>query len=237
MTDQGTGRGAAVQGNHFGNGNIDNSTNKTVNRGGARQAEGATDARTTGARATVGPELSRNVFVVHGRDEQVRREMFGLLRRLGLNPLEWEHLVGATGLPSPFIGEVVAHAPSVAGAALVLLTPDDVAVLHDDLKGPAEPPHERTPFGQPRQNVLIELGMVLMAYPERTVIVEFGDVRPASDLAGRNVIRFTADGNPVFALRKVAQRLQVAGCPVDDRGNDWLDTDPFRDLGAYRRRG
>ncbi|MCX4753795.1 hypothetical protein [Kitasatospora purpeofusca] len=77
MTDQGTGRGAAVQGNHFGNGNIDNSTNKTVNRGGARQAEGATDARATGARATVAPELSRNVFVVHGRDEQVRREISG----------------------------------------------------------------------------------------------------------------------------------------------------------------
>ncbi len=116
MTDQGTGRDAALYGNHFGNGNIDLSTGKTVNRGGARQAtEGA-----TGARATVGPEPSRNVFVVHGRDEQVRREMFGLLRRLGLNPLEWEHLVGATGLASPFIGEVVAHAPSVAGAALAV---------------------------------------------------------------------------------------------------------------------
>ncbi|MFF2039455.1 TIR domain-containing protein [Kitasatospora sp. NPDC058170] len=233
MTDQEAGRGGAVYGNHFGTGNIDFSTGKTVNRGGPRQAAG----RTAGAPEPTGTELSRNVFVVHGRDEQVRREMFGLLRRLGLNPLEWEHLVGATGLPSPFIGEVVAHAPTVAGAALVLLTPDDVAVLHDDLRGSAEPAHERLPSGQPRQNVLIELGMVLMAYPERTVIVEFGDVRPASDLAGRNVVRFTADGNPAYALRKVAQRLEVAGCPVDDRGHDWLDTEPFRDLGAYRRRG
>ncbi|MFE2724186.1 TIR domain-containing protein [Kitasatospora sp. NPDC059327] len=233
MTDQEAGRGEAVYGNHFGKGDIDLSTGKTVNHGGPGQAA----ERMADARASAAPERSRNVFVVHGRDEQVRREMFGLLRRLGLNPLEWEHLVGATGLPSPFIGEVVAHAPRVAGAALVLLTPDDVAVLHDDLKGSAEPPHELAPTGQPRQNVLIELGMVLMAFPERTVIVEFGDIRPASDLAGRNVIRFTADGNPAFALRKVAQRLQVAGCPVDDRGHDWLDTEPFQGLGSYHRRG
>ncbi|MFB6888178.1 TIR domain-containing protein [Kitasatospora sp. NPDC056327] len=232
MTDQEAGRGATLYGNHFGNGNIDLSTGKTVHRGADRAA-----ARETEARPQAGPERNRNVFVVHGRDEQVRREMFGLLRRLGLNPLEWEHLVGATGLASPFIGEVVAHAPSVAGAALVLLTPDDVAVLHDDLKGSAEPAHERVPHGQPRQNVLIELGMVLMAYPERTVIVEFGDIRPASDLAGRNVIRFSGEGNPVLALRRVAQRLEVAGCPVDDRGNDWLDTEPFLGLGAYGRRG
>ncbi|MER5349546.1 nucleotide-binding protein [Kitasatospora sp. NPDC002551] len=233
MTDHEAGRGGAVFGNHFGNGNIDFSTGKTVNRGDGGPA--------AGRRADTAPpsaaERGRNVFVVHGRDEQVRRKAFGLLRGLGLNPLEWEHLVGTTGTASPFIGEVVAHAPSVAGAALVLLTPDDVARLHDDLKGPAEPLHEREAAGQPRQNVLIELGMVLMAFPDRTVILEFGDIRPASDLAGRNVIRFSAEADLNIVLRKVAQRLRVAGCPVDDSGHDWLDTEPFRDLGAYRRRG
>ena len=175
---------------------------------------------------------ARSVFVVHGRDEEVRSAMFGLLRRLDLRPLEWEQLVRATGKASPFLGEVVAHAPSQAQAALVLLTPDDTAKLHPQLLGDREPDHETRLTGQPRQNVLIELGMVLMAYPERTVIVEVGHLRPAADTVGRNVIRF--DGSEE-SLMKIVARLKVAECQVDDSRADWRDTAPFENLSAYRR--
>jgi len=175
---------------------------------------------------------ARSVFVVHGRDEEVRSAMFGLLRRLDLRPLEWEQLVRATGKASPFLGEVVAHAPSQAQAALVLLTPDDIAKLHPQLLGEREPDHETRLTGQPRQNVLIELGMVLMAYPERTVIVEVGHLRQAADTAGRNVIRF--DGSEE-SLMKIVARLKVAECQLDDSRSDWRDTSYFQDLAAYRR--
>ncbi|WP_416970195.1 TIR domain-containing protein [Streptomyces sp. 4F14] len=175
---------------------------------------------------------ARSVFVVHGRDEEVRSAMFGLLRRLDLRPLEWEQLVRATGKASPFLGEVVAHAPSQAQAALVLLTPDDIAKLHPQLLGESESDDETRFTGQPRQNVLIELGMVLMAYPERTVIVEVGRLRQAADTAGRNVIRF--DGSQE-SIRKIVARLKVAECQVDDSRADWLDTSYFEDLSAYRR--
>ncbi|MGV9760553.1 TIR domain-containing protein [Streptomyces tricolor] len=176
----------------------------------------------------------RNVFVVHGRDEEVRVKMFDLLRLLDLRPLEWEDLVRATGKTAPFLGEVVAKAPEQAQAALVLLTPDDVVQLHPDLRGAAEPPYETEPTGQPRPNVLIELGMVLMAYPERTLMVEVGGLRPIADIAGRNVIKF--DGSE-SALRKIAQRLRLAGCTVDDTRSDWLQTWPYRHLSAYGRTG
>ncbi|MDX3387447.1 nucleotide-binding protein [Streptomyces niveiscabiei] len=175
---------------------------------------------------------ARSVFVVHGRDEEVRSAMFGLLRRLDLRPLEWEELVRATGKASPFLGEVVAHAPSQAQAALVLLTPDDIAKLHPQLLGDREHDDETRLTGQPRQNVLIELGMVLMAYPERTVIVEVGRLRQPADTAGRNVIRF--DGSEE-SLRKIVARLKVAECRLDDARPDWLDTSPFANLSAYRR--
>ncbi|MEU3255686.1 nucleotide-binding protein [Streptomyces sp. NPDC006997] len=177
--------------------------------------------------------VARSVFVVHGRDEQARREMFELLRRLDLRPKEWEDLVGATGQTAPFLGEVVAAAPAQAQAALVLLTPDDIVTLHPDLYGPNEPSYETQPVGQPRPNVLIELGMVLMAYPERTLIVEIGSLRPIADIAGRNVIRF--DGSET-ALGKVVERLKQAGCAVNDTGSDWRQTWPFRHLSAYQRR-
>ncbi|MGA5038849.1 TIR domain-containing protein [Streptomyces capoamus] len=180
------------------------------------------------------PDRRRNVFVVHGRDEEVRLRMFDLLRLLDLRPLEWEYLVEATGKTAPFLGEVVAGAPALAQAALVLLTPDDVVRLHPDLHGRNEPPYETGPTGQPRPNVLIELGMVLMAYPERTVMVEVGELRPIADIAGRNVIRF--DGTEA-ALRKIAERLRLAGCAVDDTRSDWLQTWPYRHLSAYGRTG
>ncbi|MEU9639413.1 nucleotide-binding protein [Streptomyces tendae] len=186
--------------------------------------------------AAAGPgdaERARSVFVVHGRDDQVRREMYELLRRLDLRPKEWEDLVRATGQASPFLGDVVAAAPAQAQAALVLLTPDDVVTLHPELRGHNEPDYETRPVCQPRPNVLIELGMVLMAYPERTLIVEVGGVRPIADIAGRNVIRF--DGSDT-ALGKVVERLKLAGCTVNDTGSDWRQTYPFRHLSAYHRR-
>lgn len=178
-------------------------------------------------------DQARHVFVVHGRDEQARQVMFDLLRKLDLKPLEWEPLVRAAGGGSPYLGDVVASAPSLAQAALVLLTPDDVVRLHPELHAPREHGYEVTQTCQPRPNVLLELGMVLMAYPERTVIVEFGDLRPIADLAGRNVIRF--DGSAV-AVGKIVGRLERAGCAVDDSGADWRDTRSFQGLDAYRRR-
>ncbi len=97
---------------------------------------------------------------------------------------------------------------------------------------PDDPDDERLPTGQPRPNVLLELGMVLMAYPQRTVIVEVGALRRIADLAGRNVVRFNGT---VAAVRKIAGRLELAGCPVKDSGVDWLDVSMFSELEAFRR--
>ncbi|MBQ0828863.1 TIR domain-containing protein [Streptomyces tagetis] len=179
------------------------------------------------------PDRARGVFVVHGRDEQARSAVFELLRRIDLRPKEWEDLVRATGHTSPFLGDVVSAAPAQARAALVLLTPDDIVTLHPALRGWNEPEYETRPVCQPRPNVLIELGMVLMAYPQRTLIVECGDLRPVSDIAGRNVIRF--DGSAT-AVGKIVERLKLAGCAVNDTGSDWRRTDALQGLSAYHRR-
>ncbi|MFI9255795.1 TIR domain-containing protein [Streptomyces sp. NPDC053069] len=177
-------------------------------------------------------DRTRNVLVVHGRDEEVRHAMFSLLRSLGLSPLEWEDLVRASGKASPLLGEVVANAPSRAQAALVLLTPDDTATLHPQLHGENEPDYETQPTGQPRQNVLIELGMVLMAYPQRTLVVEVGRLRQGADTVGLNVVRF--DGTSA-SVAKIIKRLKQAGCQVDDTGSVWQDTQLFQHLSASWR--
>ena len=219
-----------------------------INQGGSRVRQivgGGRRGRSPGAPdpeqqpvdvAELGADRARNVFVVYGRDEQVRRAVFGLLRRLDLRPLQWEQLVHATEQGSPFLGQVVADAPKFAQAAVVVLTPDDTVLLHHELRRPDEDQHEKRPALQPRPNVLLEAGMVLAYYPQNTLILEFGELRPIADLAGRNVIRFTSGSAKLEALQKVAGRLRQAGCPVDAAGADWMDVAPFADLRAYRRR-
>ncbi|MBD0837709.1 TIR domain-containing protein [Streptomyces sp. TRM68416] len=196
--------------------------------------EEAREPERAGVPTAPDPDRSRNVFVVHGRDEEARMKMFDLLRLLDLHPLDWEDLIRATGRTAPYLGEVVANAPAQAQAALVLLTPDDVVQLHPELHGPHEPPYETRPTAQPRPNVLIELGMVLAAYPERTLLVQLGEMRPIADIGGMNYIRF--DGSET-ALGKIVERLKLAGCKVNDTGSDWRHTWPYRLLSAYGRTG
>jgi len=79
------------------------------------------------------------VFVVHGRDSQLRELMYDFLRALDLRPLEWESLVRATRQATPLLAEVVVKALRRGMAVMVLLTPDDVVSLHPALFGPREP--------------------------------------------------------------------------------------------------
>ena len=180
-----------------------------------------------------GPDdLRRNVFVVYGRDEQARLEFFEFLRALGVRPLEWEAVVGETGKGAPFLSEAVRRGLAAVQAVAVLMTPEDVVRLHPELHGPREVAAETGNSMQARPNVLLELGMALITHPDRTLVLMVGDHRPVTDLGGLNFIRIdgTAD-----CRRKIATRLRLAGCLVDDRGQDWLHAGDLAGLGALRR--
>lgn len=164
----------------------------------------------------------RSVFVVHGRNELLRKAMFDFLRSINLSPMEWSQAVRLTGEGSPYIGQVLDAAFSYAAAIVVLMTPDEIAYLQPQY-GRANDP-ETKPAAQARPNVLFEAGMALGRDPRRTVLVEVGDVRPFSDVAGRHAIRLTNDP----ALRQeLVTRLETAGCDVNLRGVDWHTTGDF----------
>lgn len=164
------------------------------------------------------PADVQDVFVVHGRNEAARRAMFMFLRAIGLNPLEWPEAVDSTGKGSPYIGEILHAAFSRAHAAVVLFTPDDEARLKKPLWSISEPAHETELTGQARPNVLFEAGMAMSGSPERTILVELGNLRPFTDIAGLHVIRM----NDSFQRRQeLAKRLSTAGCPVNLEGTDW----------------
>jgi predicted nucleotide-binding protein len=160
----------------------------------------------------------RRVFVVHGRDSNARDAMFAFLRSIDLYPLEWAEAVTETGKASPYVGDVLDEAFSIAQAVVVLMTPDDVACLQEPFRKPGDPPHETELTPQARPNVIFEAGMAMGRSPDRTVLVELGELRPFSDVGGRHVIRLD---NTTQRRQELAQRLETAGCPVSMTGTDW----------------
>jgi predicted nucleotide-binding protein len=178
------------------------------------------------------PPDPRKVFVIHGRDDEAKEALFGFLRALDLHPVDWEELVERTGKGTPYTGEVVDQAFIEAQAVVAVLTPDDEVRLHESLWKEDEEEHEKEFHGQPRPNVYFEAGMAFKAQPERTILVEIGRMRPASDLGGRNVVRLSDMPAPLNALKN---RLKTAGCEVNDKPSDWLDTGRFGKLAARTR--
>lgn len=162
----------------------------------------------------------RKVFVVHGRDERLRKDFFAFLRSIGLHPLEWSQAIALTGSASPYIGEVLERAFAEAQAVVVLLSPDDEAKLKDAYIKESDPVHERELMGQARPNVLFEAGMAFGSHPKRTVMAEVGALRPFSDVAGRHTVRLDNSAN---ARLEIANRLENAGCDVNKSGQDWLE--------------
>jgi predicted nucleotide-binding protein len=173
-----------------------------------------------------GPEIRgpRVVFVVHGRNLAARDALFTFLRSIGLHPLEWSEAVVAAGGGAPYIGDILEKAFSIAQAVVVLMTPDDEARLRKNLQQHGDGLHETRMTPQARPNVLFEAGMAMGRSAERTIIVELGNLRPFSDIAGRHVVRLN---NTSQRRQELAQRLQAAGCPVNITGTDWHNAGDF----------
>lgn len=171
-------------------------------------------ARTAGSKRAKG----NKVWVVYGRNEEVRRSLFALLRSVGLQPIEWNSAIAQTKKGSPFIGEILDAGFSKAVATVVLFTPDDEAKLKDEFIKRSDQRFERKLTGQPRPNVVFEAGMAFGRQPEGTIIVQVGKIRPISDLLGRHVVHL----NDSFDSRhQLIVKLRSVGCPVDDTGADW----------------
>jgi predicted nucleotide-binding protein len=173
------------------------------------------------SRTSTDVEISRNVWVVYGRDERLRRGLFDFLRSLGLNPMEFSQGRMQTGKPMPYIGEILEAAFKVAQAIVVLLSPDDEARLRPDLQQPGDSVQETELTGQARPNVLFEAGMSLVSHPDRTILVQIGDVRHFSDIAGRHIVYMD---DSTQRRQELANRLKDAGCPVNFSGTDWHTT-------------
>jgi len=165
----------------------------------------------------------KNVFVVHGRNELARKAMFEYLRAIGLEPIEWLEAIKLTGKGSPYIGEVLDVAFSHARAIVVLLTGDDLARLGTRFIDKGEKNEQLTQ--QARPNVIFEAGLAFGRHHDRTVLVQLGELRDISDLAGRHIIKMD---NSIGRRQELASRLKSTGCEIqiEDR-IDWHNAGDF----------
>jgi len=166
---------------------------------------------------------ARKVFVVHGRDERLRRSIFEFLTAIRLDPIEWPEAISSTGEGSPYVGKAL-KILNIAQAIVVLLTPDDMVQLREGLWKDNEPQFEKQLSGQPRPNVLIELGMALAINEAATIIVQVGQIKDISDIKGRHILHLD---NSAPQKHQLANRLKVAGCEVKTVGSDWLSAGDF----------
>jgi len=184
----------------------------------------------SGAKSRIAKSVHRStpnsVFVVHGRDNAAKAAMFAFLRAIGVKPIEWTSAIGLSNKPAPYVGEILDAAFGRARAIVVLLTPDDLAHLRPDLLLPSDKPYERVLTGQARPNVLFEAGMAFATHPDRTVIVQLGNIREFSDIAGRHVVHMS---NEYPRRQELATKLRNAGCDVDTTGADWVGAGDFVD--------
>jgi predicted nucleotide-binding protein len=161
----------------------------------------------------------KRVFVVHGRNRLAKEAMFEFLKALKLEPIEWNRAVAAVG-PSPAIETVVRKGLHTADAVVVLLTGDDEVRLRGPLQSAFDPEEERNFRPQVRPNVLFEAGMALGKMPNRTVLVQLGDVKSFSDVLGRHVVRMDDTRDK---LNELVLKLQSAGLEVDTTGDAWRE--------------
>jgi predicted nucleotide-binding protein/sugar lactone lactonase YvrE len=167
---------------------------------------------------------TKKVFVVHGRDSRLRDDFFSFLRALGLQPIEWSEALKLTGKATPYIGEALESAFKNVQAVIVLLSPDDEVRLSPELWKEKEDENEKEIRLQARPNVLFEAGMAFGTHHDRTLLVEVGQVKAFSDVAGRHVVRLS---NLPDKRNELAERLRIAGCDVSKSGNDWLQVGDF----------
>lgn len=195
----------------------------------ARARVAATPVSGSRKRATPARAASRDrrdrVFVVHGRNEQIRKSMFSFLWAIGLDPIEFDEALNATGKPMPYINEALEAALAKIAAVVVLITPDDDVVLKERFWRDYDPEEEKKPMGQARPNVFYEAGMAVARYPRKVVFVFVGVSKSFSDIAGLHVARLS---NDTKKRQQLVEKLRMTGAKVRTEGRtEWHDVGDF----------
>jgi len=153
----------------------------------------------------------KKVFVIFGRNTHLRDKLYSFLKNLGLTPIDWEMAIKKTSAGTPYPGDILDVAFNEAQCVLALHTPDEFV----ELKSEFSKSEEAEKGEQPRPNVIFETGMALAKWPKRTIIIEFGNLRPFSDILGRYSVKFQDTFDNFEKQKELVHRMYKAGCEFD----------------------
>ncbi len=143
------------------------------------------------------------IFVVHGHDKLALEQLELVLRRLELDPYI---LQNDNGDSRTLIEALEQKIYEEAAFGIVLLTPDDYGYPHDKSDDDRQP--------SARQNVILELGMVLASLGrERTALLKKGALELPTDVSGIIYLEFNEHVKEVGT--KLARRMQNAGININ----------------------
>jgi len=173
----------------------------------------------TSARVT---SLSKNVFLVHGRDYKPMEELKRILQEFGFNPIVLHEQPSG----SRTIVEKLEKYSDV-GYAFVLLVPDDLAFAKEDYRALLTILEPKKPQAidilkhliltikrRARQNVVLEFGYFIGKLGrDRVCCLYKGDVELPSDMHGIVYIQFKDSVNEV--RDKIVKELKAAGYKIE----------------------
>ena len=151
--------------------------------------------------ATPAGKVAR-IFVVHGHDRDAREQLELILHRLGLEPfiLQNNDAGGKT-----IVEALEKNIYQEAAFGIILLTPDDYGYAKVGTEADRKP--------RARQNVILEMGMVMAALGrDKMAILQKQALERPSDTDG--IIRIEFNGHVREAVPGLVQRLQAAGFEI-----------------------
>ena len=144
------------------------------------------------------------IFVVHGHDTNALEQLELVLRRLGLDPFILQNNDGES---KTLIEALEQQIYNEAAFGIVLLTPDDYGYPKSGSDEDRQP--------RARQNVILELGMVLASLGrERMVLLKKGALELPTDVNGVIYLEFNEHVKEIAV--KLATRMKGAGIEIDD---------------------
>lgn len=144
------------------------------------------------------------IFIVHGHDATAREQLELILHKLGLDPFILMNTSGDGLTIIEALESQIGKKPS-AEFGIVLMTPDDVGYAKRDGEKEAKP--------RARQNVILEMGMLMSSLTrERVAILVKGFIEVPSDAHGVIYLHFNDHVKEV--VPKLADRLRKAGMPI-----------------------
>lgn len=170
---------------------------------------GTGSTQTASPVAAVAPakvEAKGKVFVVHGHDQTSREQLELVLHKLGLDPFVLQNTGGAGLTIIEALEKEIGPGAAEVKFGIVLLTPDDFGYAKADGADKAQP--------RARQNVVLEMGMLLSSIGRKNVaILKKGHVDVPSDAQGILYLGFNDHVKEV--VPRLVDRLTAAGFVLD----------------------